>query len=108
LVAIINSKFPNIGQLILKRLVIQFKRAFRTNNKALCVTVSKFLAHLANQRVAHEIVVLEILVLLMDKPTDDSIEVAITLLKECGEMLTKVIPKGLHCKLKCVLQILNL
>jgi pre-mRNA-splicing factor CWC22 len=34
----------------------------------------------------------------MDKPTDDSIEVAITLLKECGEMLTRVIPKGLHCK----------
>lgn len=34
----------------------------------------------------------------MDKPTDDSIEVAITLLKECGEMLNRVIPKGLHCK----------
>jgi pre-mRNA-splicing factor CWC22 len=51
LVAIINSKFPNIGQLILKRLVIQFKRAFRTNNKPLCATVSRFIAHLANQRV---------------------------------------------------------
>ncbi|KAI6190958.1 MI domain-containing protein [Aphelenchoides bicaudatus] len=96
LVAIVNSKFPNIGQLILKRLVIQFKRAFRTNNKDLCVTVSRFIAHLANQRVAHEILILEILVLLMDKPTDDSIEVAITLLKECGEMLNRVIPKGLH------------
>lgn len=96
LVAIINSKFPNIGQLILKRLVIQFKRAFRTNNKALCVTVSRFIAHLANQRVAHEIVILEIIVLLMDKPTDDSIEVAITLLKESGDMLTRVIPRGLH------------
>jgi pre-mRNA-splicing factor CWC22 len=35
----------------------------------------------------------------MDKPTDDSIEIAITLLKECGEMLSRVIPKGLHCKL---------
>lgn len=34
----------------------------------------------------------------MDKPTDDSIEIAITLLKECGEMLSRVIPKGLHCK----------
>lgn len=51
LVAIINSKFPNIGQLILKRLVIQFKRAFRTNNKDLCIVVSRFIGQLANQRV---------------------------------------------------------
>ena len=42
LVAIINSKFPTVGQLVLKRLIIQFKRAFRTNNKALCVTVCMF------------------------------------------------------------------
>ncbi|KAI6172776.1 MI domain-containing protein [Aphelenchoides besseyi] len=96
LVSIINSKFPEVGNLILKRLVIQFKRAFRTCNKALCVTVCKFLAHLANQRVAHEVIILEILFLLMDKPTDDSIELTITLLKESGEMLSKVVPKGLH------------
>jgi pre-mRNA-splicing factor CWC22 len=51
LVAIINSKFPNIGQLILKRLVIQFNRSFRINNKENCVIVSRFIAHLANQRV---------------------------------------------------------
>jgi len=94
LVAIINSKFPNIGELILRRLVIQFKRSFRRNDKPTCVTVSKFIAHLVNQRVAHEILVLEMLVLLMQNPTDDSIEVTVTLLKECGEMLTKVTPKG--------------
>lgn len=58
--------------------------------------MSKFIGHLANQRVAHEILVLEMLILLMEQPTDDSIEVAITLLKECGEMLTKVTPKGTH------------
>ncbi|KAH7705275.1 pre-mRNA-splicing factor CWC22, partial [Aphelenchoides avenae] len=96
LVAIINSKFPNIGELILRRLVIQFKRSFRRNDKTTCITVSKFIGHLANQRVAHEILVLEMLILLMEQPTDDSIEVAITLLKECGEMLTKVTPKGTH------------
>lgn len=90
LVAIINSKFPNIGELILRRLIIQFKRAFRRNDKTTCVIVSKFIAHLANQRVAHEIVVLEMLVLLMQNPTDDSIEVTVTLLKDCGAMLHKV------------------
>lgn len=96
--AIVNSKFPNIGQLLLTRLVIQFKRSFRTNHKILCLTVTKFIAHLTNQRVAHEILVLEILIVLMEKPTDDSIEIAITLLKECGKTLTDIAPKGIMCK----------
>jgi pre-mRNA-splicing factor CWC22 len=94
LVAIINSKFPNIGELVLRRLIIQFKRSFRRNDKQTCITVSRFIAHLANQRVAHEIIILEMLVLLMQRPTDDSIEVTVTLLKECGAMLLKVTPKG--------------
>lgn len=92
--AIVNSKFPNIGELVLRRLIIQFKRSFNRNDKVICLTVSKFIAHLANQRVAHEIIILEILVLLMQSPTDDSIEVAVTILKECGEMLETVTPKG--------------
>jgi len=33
---------------------------------------------------------LEMLVLLMQSPTDDSIEVTVTLLKDCGAMLHKV------------------
>ncbi|KAL3097946.1 hypothetical protein niasHS_000681 [Heterodera schachtii] len=94
LVAIVNSKFPNIGELVLRRLIIQFKRSFRRNDKMTCVTACRFIAHLANQRVAHEIIVLEMLVLLMQRPTDDSIEVTVTLLKECGAMLLKVTPKG--------------
>ena len=43
---------------------------------------------------AHEITILEMLVLLMQNPTDDSIEVLVSLLKECGAMLHKVTPKG--------------
>lgn len=35
LVAVINSKFPNIGELLLKRLVLQFKRGFKQNNKTI-------------------------------------------------------------------------
>ncbi|KAI1714836.1 MA3 domain-containing protein [Ditylenchus destructor] len=107
LVSIINSKFPNIGELVLRRLIIQFKRAFRRNDKEACVIVARFLAHLANQRVAHEVVVLEILVLLMQNPTDDSIEVTVTLLKECGMMLQKITPKGLTAIFERLRAILN-
>lgn len=32
-VAIINSKFPNIGELILKRLILNFRKGYRRNDK---------------------------------------------------------------------------
>lgn len=37
---------------------------------------------------------LEILTLLLENPTEDSVEVAIALLKECGMKLTEVSSKG--------------
>ena len=51
LVAIINSKFPQIGELILKRLILNFRKGYRRNDKQLCLTASKFVAHLINQNV---------------------------------------------------------
>ena len=53
LVAIINTKFPQTGELIIKRLVIQFKKAFHRNDKKLndCLSSVRFIAHLVNQQV---------------------------------------------------------
>ncbi|XP_048341309.1 pre-mRNA-splicing factor CWC22 homolog [Sphaerodactylus townsendi] len=95
-VSIINSKFPNIGELILKRLILNFRKGYRRNDKQLCLTASKFVAHLMNQNVAHEVLCLEMLTLLLERPTDDSIEVAIGFLKECGLKLTEVSPRGVN------------
>ena len=33
LMAVVNTKFPNIGELLLKRLIIQFRRGYKSNNK---------------------------------------------------------------------------
>ena len=33
LAAIINTKFPNIGELLLKRLILNFRRGFKRNDK---------------------------------------------------------------------------
>ncbi|XP_037542996.1 pre-mRNA-splicing factor CWC22 homolog [Nematolebias whitei] len=95
-VAIINSKFPQIGELILKRLILSFRRSYRRNLKQQCLTASKFVAHLINQNVAHEVLCLEMLTLLLERPTDDSVEVAISFLKECGLKLTEVSPRGIN------------
>uniref|UniRef100_A0A0K8SYN4 MI domain-containing protein n=2 Tax=Lygus hesperus TaxID=30085 RepID=A0A0K8SYN4_LYGHE len=90
----INSKFPNIGELLLKRVVIRFKRAYKRNDKVVCVSSATFIAHLINQRVAHEILGLELLTLLVESPTDDSVEVAVSFLKEAGQKLGEVSSKG--------------
>ncbi|KAM6955491.1 pre-mRNA-splicing factor CWC22 homolog isoform 1-T2 [Lycodopsis pacificus] len=95
-VSIINSKFPQIGELILKRLILAFRRSYRRNLKQQCLTASKFVAHLINQNVAHEVLCLEMLTLLLERPTDDSVEVAIAFLKECGLKLTEVSPRGIN------------
>ena len=95
LVAIINCQFSNIGELILTRLILQLKKGFRRNEKMTCLSSTRFIAHLVNQQVAHELLALEILTLLLENATDDSVEVAVGLLKECGQKLTDVSPRGL-------------
>ncbi|CAB4042567.1 pre-mRNA-splicing factor CWC22 homolog, partial [Paramuricea clavata] len=96
LVSVINTKFPKIGELILRRLILLFRRSYRRNNKAICLSATRFIAHLVNQQVAHEILALEILTLLLQTPTDDSVELCIAFLKECGMKLTDVTPRGIN------------
>lgn len=107
LVAIINSRFPSIGELLLKRLILQFKRGFQRSSKQVCISAVTFVAHLVNQRVAHEILALEVLTLLVETPTDDSIEVAIAFLKEVGQKLTEVSSKGINAIFEMLRNILH-
>lgn len=62
---------------------------------------------MVNQRVAHEILALEILTLLVETPTDDSVEVAIAFLKECGMKLTEVSKKGIEAIFEMLRNILH-
>lgn len=47
-----------------------------------------------NQQVAHELIALQILVLLLERPTDDSIEIAVTFMREVGAFLAENSPKA--------------
>lgn len=89
LVAIINTKLPIVGELLLTRVILQFKRAFRRNNKQLCLSSVIFIAHLCNHQIAHEIIALEILSLLLQNPTDDSVEIAVAFVRESGAFLNE-------------------
>lgn len=88
--AIVNTKLPQVGELLLNRLVVQFRKAFKRNDKAVCLSSTTFIAHLCNQQVAHEMVAAQILLLLLHKPTDDSVEIAVGLTREVGQHLEEM------------------
>jgi pre-mRNA-splicing factor CWC22 len=88
--AIVNTKLPKVGELLLKRLIVQFKKGFKRNDKAVCLSATTFIAHLCNQQVANEVVAAQILLLLLNKPTDDSVEIAVGLTREVGQHLEEM------------------
>ena len=75
---------------------MQLKRAYKRNDKPQLLAAVKFIAHLVNQLVAHEIIALELLAVLLENPTDSSVEVAVAFVTECGSLLQDLSPKGLH------------
>jgi pre-mRNA-splicing factor CWC22 len=86
-VAVVNTKLPEIGELLLKRVIFSFRRAYKRRDKVVATALVKFLAHLVNQQVAHEILALEIIEVLLGEPTDDSVEIAVNFTKEIGQLL---------------------
>lgn len=106
LVSVINSKLPEIGALLLSRLIIQFKRSYRRNDKPTMIATTTFLAQLINQRVAPEIIALQIFILLTETPTDDSVEIAVNFTREVGAFLAENTPKlnnGLYERFRALL-----
>jgi pre-mRNA-splicing factor CWC22 len=95
-VSVVNCKLPEIGELLLKRVLHQFRRAYTRNDKVTSTCAVRFIAHLVNQQVAHEIIALQIATLLLEEPTDDSVELTCTFMQECGFTLNDVTPQGLN------------
>ena len=96
LIEIINTKLPQIGELILKRVIFGFKRAYKRRDKIVATALSKFIAHLVNHQVAHEVLALQLLTVLLEEPTNDSVEIAVNFVKEVGQILQELSPQGLH------------
>ncbi|PNP57926.1 hypothetical protein THARTR1_02084 [Trichoderma harzianum] len=90
--AIVNTKLPQVGELLIRRLIMQFRKGFKRNDKAVCLSSTTFLAHLINQQVQHEMLAGQILLLLLHKPTDDSVEIAVGFCKEVGQYLEEMQP----------------
>jgi pre-mRNA-splicing factor CWC22 len=96
LIAVINTKLPDIGELVIKRYIIQFQKAYKRNNKIVCMATTKMLAHLVNQEVVQETLAFEILFLFLENPTEDSVEMACDFMIECGQILSDKNPPLTH------------
>ncbi|KAG0146511.1 hypothetical protein CROQUDRAFT_518521 [Cronartium quercuum f. sp. fusiforme G11] len=94
LISIINTKLPTLGELVVIRVVSQFRRAYRRNDKITCIATTLFIAQLVNQQVAHYLLAFEMIILLLEKPTDDSVEIAVGFTKQVGAFLSEVEPKA--------------
>lgn len=57
---------------------------------------TRFLAHLVNQQVVGVIIPLQVCALLLERPTEDSVEVACTFISESGQMLQELSPQGFN------------
>ncbi|WPA97110.1 pre-mRNA-splicing factor cwc22 [Cercospora beticola] len=90
MVAIVNTKLPQVGELLINRLIIQFRKAYKRNDKSVCHSSTTFIAHLINQQAAHEMLAAQMLLLLLHKPTDDSVEIAVGLMKEVGQHIEEM------------------
>lgn len=101
LISVINSKLPEVGELVVQRAILAFRRHYRRREKQSCLATAVFLAHLFHQHMVHELLVLQILSLLLDgDPTDDSVEIAVQLLTVSGHALLEVTPAGVRAALE--------
>jgi len=95
LAAVVNARLPCVGRLLLVRLVLRVRRAHASGNRHQLAAAAAFVAHLVNQGVAHDLLALELLALLLDRPTDGTVEVAVGFARECGAALGESCPRGL-------------
>lgn len=96
LVNVLNSKIPEIGEILANKLVIIFKNEFY-HNKFINID---FLCELVNYQVINEMLILQIIDLLMTHITNDSITIVIRILKLNGAILAKNVSYSVIDKLR--------
>jgi pre-mRNA-splicing factor CWC22 len=97
LVAVVNTKFPALGELLLHRIVLTTMRSLKRvrDSKDVCMACLIFIAHLVNQKVAHEVLAFELMLLLLERPTNETVQLATAFIKECGAALQEASPSGM-------------
>ena len=97
LIAVINTKLPECGELLVTRAILAFRKGYARKDRMVVSAVLALLGHLFNQGLTHELLSLQLLTILLDgDPTDDSVDVAVGYMCIVGRQLTEVSPAGVH------------
>jgi pre-mRNA-splicing factor CWC22 len=99
--SVLHSKLPEVGDLVVQRAILHFRRSYQRKDKPGALAMTLLLGHLFHQSVIHELLILQILSLLLQgDPTDDSVQIAIRLLRLTGYALQEVSPAGVRAVLE--------
>lgn len=93
-VSIVNTRVPEVGELLVCRLILQLKDGYARQEKLFCVSSLRFLAHLFNQQVINELPLLEFMSTCLIDPSGASIELAVLAMQECGHCLSEKSPRA--------------
>ncbi|GER57841.1 pre-mRNA-splicing factor cwc22 [Striga asiatica] len=96
LVAAVNSRFPDVGLLLVKRVVLQLRTAYNNRDRKKLLAASRFVAQLVNQEVAYEVLDLDVLQLLLIGHSHTTVYVAVRFCVECGSLLKERAPYRLR------------
>ena len=106
LVAVLNSKLPEIGDLVIRRVILQFRRSYQRSDRLSCNACLRFIAHLINQRVLNHFLGLQLVVFFLETGGDDAVELVCLFLQEAGLALQELCASGVYSifeKLKLLL-----
>lgn len=87
LVSVLNSKIPEIGNLLIRRLIIKYKKMLGTEDKNACLAVVIFLSELVLFHVCCLELMKEIASQLLEEPTNLKVEMVLEVLNRCGVLL---------------------
>ena len=98
---IIDTKLPECGELLLKRVILGFRNAYRTRDRSTATVLVKFIAHLVNQQIAHEVLALQLVTILLEKPTKEKDKKEKNKAKKQREKRQIRKKKGIKTKRRC-------
>ncbi|GAV29214.1 hypothetical protein PMKS-002696 [Pichia membranifaciens] len=84
LVSVLNSKIPEVGSLLIRRLIVKYKILLRREDKEGCRAVVVFLSDLVIFHVCCLDLVMEIVLQLLQEPNDFRVEMVLEILITCG------------------------
>ena len=107
LIAALNPLLPEIGSLVARRAVRELKRGMRKRDRRTCAALATFAAALTCQGVLHELLSLQLLMLWLATPTDDSVQLALDFADAVMPALLRTAPAGVRAIMDKIREVLR-